>query len=107
VVTPVLCKNRSRYIFFAASNIEVKARSKDLSNQKKLAEKLVGRPPQLLIQEDVFVRPAQGRLKLRILGSEKGPEGKPTSDCGSGSFLIDAFAVPPREGNTGWKLMLL
>jgi hypothetical protein len=55
-----------------ASNIEIKARSKDFANQKKLAEKLSGGTPQLLIQEDIFSRAAQGRLKLRILGPGEG-----------------------------------
>ena len=55
-----------------AFNIEIKARSKDFANQKKLAEKLSGGTPELLIQEDVFFRAAQGRLKLRILGPNQG-----------------------------------
>jgi adenylate cyclase class IV len=55
-----------------ASNIEIKARSKDFANQKKLAEKISGGTPELLIQEDIFFRVPQGRLKLRILGLHQG-----------------------------------
>jgi predicted adenylyl cyclase CyaB len=55
-----------------ASNIEVKARSNDFGKQKIIAEQLTDNPPLLLIQEDVFFRAAEGRLKLRILGAEKG-----------------------------------
>jgi adenylate cyclase class IV len=55
-----------------ASNIEIKARSKDFANQKKLAEKISGGTPELLIQEDIFFRVPHGRLKLRILGPNQG-----------------------------------
>jgi adenylate cyclase class IV len=55
-----------------ASNIEIKAVAKDGPKQKKIAEKLADHPPQWLVQEDVFFRAAQGRLKLQILGPKRG-----------------------------------
>ncbi len=55
-----------------ARNVEFKARARDLLNQRKKAEALAGQPPQCLVQEDVFFRAAQGRLKLRILGPDLG-----------------------------------
>jgi adenylate cyclase class IV len=50
----------------------ISARAKDFSYQGKRAEALAGHPPQNLVQEDVFFRAAQGRLKLRRLGPERG-----------------------------------
>lgn len=55
-----------------ARNIEFKARAKDYLHQRKRAEALADQPPQTVIQEDVFFRAAQGRLKLRLLGPERG-----------------------------------
>lgn len=55
-----------------ASNIEIKAFAKDFLSQKEVAERLADQPPQLLLQEDVFFRVPQGRLKLRILGPDRG-----------------------------------
>jgi hypothetical protein len=55
-----------------ASNIEIKAFARDFLNQKEVAERLADQPPQLLLQEDVFFRVPQGRLKLRIIGPDRG-----------------------------------
>jgi adenylate cyclase class IV len=55
-----------------ALNVEIKARASDFLNQRKRAEALAGQPLQCFVQEDVFFRAAQGRLKLRLLGPERG-----------------------------------
>jgi predicted adenylyl cyclase CyaB len=55
-----------------AVNIEIKARAKDYDTQKKLAASISENKPQKLAQEDVFFNVPSGRLKLRILGPDKG-----------------------------------
>jgi predicted adenylyl cyclase CyaB len=49
------------------ANIEVKARIDDPEGFRELATSLSDTPVEIIPQEDVFFRTAQGRLKLRIL----------------------------------------
>ena len=55
-----------------ATNIEIKARVKDFARLIKLAEELSGGPGEVIQQEDVFFRIPAGRLKLRLLASDRG-----------------------------------
>jgi predicted adenylyl cyclase CyaB len=48
------------------TNIEIKARVRDLEALKACAEKLTDKPVELLVQEDTFFATPQGRLKLRV-----------------------------------------
>ena len=53
-------------------NIEIKARARDLSRQRRLAEALADGPPREIVQEDVFFNVPTGRLKLRIFDDGSG-----------------------------------
>lgn len=53
-------------------NIEIKAIAKNVAKQKKIAESLSGKPPQILKQEDFYFNISKGRLKLRVLSIKKG-----------------------------------
>ncbi len=55
-----------------ATNVEWKARVRDLSRQRELAEQLAGSPPELLEQVDTFFNVPHGRLKLRRLSAHHG-----------------------------------
>ncbi len=46
----------------AAFNIEIKARARDFSRAKRLAESLTDTPPEVIEQEDTFFRSPTGRL---------------------------------------------
>lgn len=49
------------------SNIEIKARARNLEEMKSRAEKLSDSAVQVIPQEDTFFNTPQGRLKLRVL----------------------------------------
>lgn len=53
-------------------NIEIKARVSDPDQVEKIAEKLSGKAPRIIIQEDVFFIVPKGRLKLRKFSPEEG-----------------------------------
>jgi predicted adenylyl cyclase CyaB len=55
-----------------ATNIEWKARARDLQRQRALAAALAGTDAELLEQVDTFFHVPQGRLKLRQLGAAHG-----------------------------------
>lgn len=55
-----------------ASNIEIKARVRDMDMLRKRAEALSDTPCQVIPQEDTFFNIDRGRLKLRILGDARG-----------------------------------
>jgi len=55
-----------------AVNVEWKARARDPERQRRLAEQLADRPPEVLEQEDTFFPVPQGRLKLRQFGPDQG-----------------------------------
>lgn len=55
-----------------ATNIEIKARVKDMTAIKARAEAISDKPVERIAQEDIFFRITKGRLKLRILGPEHG-----------------------------------
>jgi predicted adenylyl cyclase CyaB len=55
-----------------ATNVEIKARIKNLLLLKERAEALSERPAELIIQEDIFFHVPSGRLKLRILAPDQG-----------------------------------
>ena len=55
-----------------ASNIEIKARARDWSTQKKLAAQVSENGGVVLAQEDIFFMVPKGRLKLRILAGQSG-----------------------------------
>jgi predicted adenylyl cyclase CyaB len=46
-------------------NVEIKARLADVERARRVAERLSGGPPEVLVQEDVFYPTPRGRLKLR------------------------------------------
>ena len=54
------------------ANIEIKARAQDFAGIKSRAEKLSDTPVEIIPQEDIFFNVPQGRLKLRILASDRG-----------------------------------
>jgi predicted adenylyl cyclase CyaB len=49
------------------TNIEIKARIRDLAELRSLAEALSDTPVQVIPQEDTFFHTPKGRLKLRLL----------------------------------------
>lgn len=55
-----------------AANVEIKARLRDPARVRRLVEEATGTPPDLLEQEDTFFPAPDGRLKLRVLGPERG-----------------------------------
>ncbi len=54
------------------TNIEIKARVRNLPDLKRRAEALSDSPVQVIPQEDTFFITPQGRLKLRVLASDHG-----------------------------------
>lgn len=54
------------------SNIEIKARVRDLAQIRSRAEKLSDVPVQVIPQEDTFFATPRGRLKLRVLSGDQG-----------------------------------
>jgi adenylate cyclase class IV len=54
------------------SNIEIKARLRDPTATRVLAEKLSGAPGEIIEQHDTFFRSARGRLKLRQFSTTRG-----------------------------------
>ncbi len=55
-----------------ARNIELKARSADPKRQRETAASLSGPLPEVIRQEDFFFGVPRGRLKLRLLGEDRG-----------------------------------
>ena len=55
-----------------ASNIEIKAKARNFSQQKDLACKLTDSPEELICQEDTFFKTLKGRLKLRMFSPSQG-----------------------------------
>jgi predicted adenylyl cyclase CyaB len=55
-----------------ATNIEIKARIKDLDRLRARAEELSDVPGELISQEDTFFLVPSGRLKLRVLAPDRG-----------------------------------
>jgi len=53
------------------SNIEIKARVRDFNEIKSRAAKLSDTPVEVIPQEDIFFNVPQGRLKLRVLASDR------------------------------------
>lgn len=54
------------------SNIEIKAKARDLSRAHELAEQLSDSTGELLVQEDTFFHTPQARLKLRVFAPDHG-----------------------------------
>ena len=54
------------------SNIEIKAHARNFEEIRRRAEDLSDTPVKVIPQEDTFFNTPQGRLKLRLLGEEKG-----------------------------------
>lgn len=54
------------------SNIEIKARIRDLDEIRLRAEQLSDSPVEVIPQEDIFFNTSQGRLKLRVLSEDNG-----------------------------------
>lgn len=55
-----------------ATNIEIKARVRDLDELRKCTEALSDTPCAVIPQEDTFFHTSQGRLKLRVLAPDHG-----------------------------------
>jgi predicted adenylyl cyclase CyaB len=53
-------------------NLEIKARVRDAAALAARAAALTGGAPQVLRQEDTFFPVGEGRLKLRVLGEDRG-----------------------------------
>ena len=53
-------------------NVEIKARLRDRQSVEEIVRTLTDSPPELILQEDIFFRCDDGRLKLRVLGENKG-----------------------------------
>jgi predicted adenylyl cyclase CyaB len=54
------------------SNIEIKARVRDLAEMQRRAESLSDAPVRVIPQEDTFFHTEKGRLKLRLLAADQG-----------------------------------
>lgn len=54
------------------TNIEIKARVRDVSRLRAAVEPLCDGPVEILDQEDTFFATTKGRLKLRVLGGQHG-----------------------------------
>ncbi|MCL4529147.1 MAG: class IV adenylate cyclase [Chloroflexi bacterium] len=54
------------------TNIEIKARARNFPDLKRRAESLSDSPVQVIPQEDTFFITPRGRLKLRVLASDRG-----------------------------------
>lgn len=54
------------------SNIEIKARVRDLDKIRRRAEQLSDTPMEVIPQEDIFFNTLQGRLKLRVIAQDHG-----------------------------------
>ncbi len=54
------------------ANIEIKARVRNFADSRKRAEQLSDSPLEILSQEDTFFHISHGRLKLRLLGADRG-----------------------------------
>ena len=54
------------------ANVELKAKIRDWERAHSISRELSGADAQILHQEDVFFNVSQGRLKLRILGGDRG-----------------------------------
>jgi predicted adenylyl cyclase CyaB len=54
------------------SNIEIKARVRDLGELRRHAEAVSDTPVQIIPQEDIFFHTPKGRLKLRLLQPDHG-----------------------------------
>lgn len=54
------------------SNIEIKARVRDLTEIRRRAEQLSNTPVEVIPQEDTFFNVSRGRLKLRVLSEDNG-----------------------------------
>ena len=54
------------------SNIEIKARVRDIDKIRRRAEQLSDTPMEVIPQEDTFFKTPLGRLKLRVLSEDKG-----------------------------------
>ncbi|MCG3180139.1 MAG: hypothetical protein BIFFINMI_02494 [Phycisphaerae bacterium] len=54
------------------SNVEIKARVRDVARLQRLAEQAASGPPAVLEQEDTFFNVPAGRLKLRDFGDGRG-----------------------------------
>ena len=52
-------------------NIEIKARVRDFHVTKRRLEELVDGPVEIISQEDIYFQSSHGRLKLRIISSER------------------------------------
>ena len=55
-----------------ATNVEIKARVRDIATVRAVAERLSDQPCTVLRQEDTFFHVPQGRLKLRVLAPDSG-----------------------------------
>ena len=55
-----------------AVNIEVKARVKDSAKLRSLLAEITDQPCEEILQEDIFFYTPKGRLKLRVLGPDRG-----------------------------------
>jgi predicted adenylyl cyclase CyaB len=54
------------------SNIEIKAYARNFDEIRRRAQALSDKPVDVLLQEDTFFNTPQGRLKLRVLGANRG-----------------------------------
>jgi len=54
------------------SNIEIKARVRNIEETRRRAEDLSDAPVEVIRQEDIFFNTPQGRLKLRLLAEGRG-----------------------------------
>jgi predicted adenylyl cyclase CyaB len=72
MLTIIIAIVKARRIFSMPSNIEIKAILKNRVVVEAVAAQLSDTGPELIPQEDVFFRSDGARLKLRILGPERG-----------------------------------
>jgi adenylate cyclase class IV len=80
------------------SNIEIKAVVKDRSRAMATAAQLSGADPEEIYQEDVFFQCDKARLKLRILGPDRGEliryERADVADTRCSRYLIAVTSDP-------------
>lgn len=80
-----------------ATNIEIKARVRDMSALRAIAERLSDVPCTVLLQEDTFFHVPRGRLKLRVLRPDRGQLIYYERADAAGPKLSEYFVVPTAD----------
>ena len=80
-----------------ATNIEIKARVRDMAALRAIAERLSDMPCTVLLQEDTFFHVPRGRLKLRVLRPDRGQLIYYERADAAGPKLSEYFVAPTAD----------